>query len=166
MFRSEVQDTSSISDLSISATLWFDADRIVLGRTYSDQVTAYRARRRWKEALERYFLLEDRLDFNLKVQLEPESVQYSVRCDFSTACGRYAFWRLTHNQAPEVQYMLETAHKPSTPAVCGGDEMQCPASGDAPYWSDFTQGTRQSSLLARCKQWFQRMLKVSNPPLP
>jgi hypothetical protein len=37
---------------------------------------------------------------------------YKVRCDFQTACGRYAFWRLTHHQAPEVQFLLETAHLP------------------------------------------------------
>jgi hypothetical protein len=36
-----------------------------------------------------------------------------LTCEFSTACGRYAFWRLTNSQSPESQYLIETAHIPS-----------------------------------------------------
>lgn len=95
--------------------LWYDPDRLMLEGVYNDEVTAYRARKRWVSALERNFLLEESLDFNLRVNNARDSSYFKVRCDFLTACGRYAFWRLTHHQAPEVQCLLETAHLPHAP---------------------------------------------------
>lgn len=95
--------------------LWYDPDRLMLEGVYNDEVTAYRARKRWVSALERNFLLEESLDFNLRVNNARYSSYFKVRCDFLTACGRYAFWRLTHHQAPEVQCLLETAHLPHAP---------------------------------------------------
>jgi hypothetical protein len=92
--------------------LWYDPERLVIEGVYQDEVTAYRARRRWIEALEKNFLLEESLDFSLKVRRSRGGKNFRVRCDFLTACGRYAFWRLTHHQAPEVQFLLETAHLP------------------------------------------------------
>lgn len=92
--------------------LWYDSDRLTLSGVYLDEITAYRARKRWIEALEINFLLEERHDFSIKVRSSHGGKLYKVRCDFQTACGRYAFWRLTHHQAPEVQFLLETAHLP------------------------------------------------------
>jgi hypothetical protein len=92
--------------------LWYDPERLIVEGVYQDEVTAYRARRRWIEALEKNFLLEESLDFSLKVRCSRGGRNFRVRCDFLTACGRYAFWRLTHHQAPEVQFLLETAHLP------------------------------------------------------
>lgn len=94
--------------------LWYDPERLLVEGVYQDEVTAYRARRRWIEALEKNFLLEESLDFSLKVKRSRGGRNFRVRCDFLTACGRYAFWRLTHHQAPEVQFLLETAHLPHT----------------------------------------------------
>ena len=92
--------------------LWYDPDRLIVEGVYCDEVTAYRARKRWIEALELHFLLEETLDFSLKVKLSRGGRHFKVRCDFKSACGRYAFWRLTHHQALEVQSLLETAHLP------------------------------------------------------
>lgn len=94
--------------------LWYDPDRLLIEGVYQDEITAYRARKRWMEALETNFLLEDSHDFSMRVRKARGGHHYRVRCDFLTACGRYAFWRLTHHQAPEVQLMLETAHIPHT----------------------------------------------------
>ncbi len=91
----------------------FDLERIVLEGYYADELSAYRAKKTWARTLETSFLLD--LDFDFKIVVEhTEQPFYSVRCDFSTACGRYAFWRLTHNQAPEIQYIIRTAHIPTT----------------------------------------------------
>jgi len=91
----------------------FDLDKIVLQGMYADELSAYRAKKTWSRTLETSFLLD--LDFDFKVIVEhSNSSFYSVKCDFSTACGRYAFWRLTHNQAPEIQYIIRTAHIPKT----------------------------------------------------
>lgn len=90
--------------------LWYDPERLMIEGVYQDELTAYRARRRWIEAMEKNFLLDDSVDFRLKVRCSRGGRNFRVRCDFLTACGRYAFWRITHHQAPEVQFLLETAH--------------------------------------------------------
>lgn len=113
MFHSEVEAQESIPTPALQGGIWYDPDRIVLEGNYSDQITAYRAKRRWIKAFESNFLLEGNHDFKLSVTQTIESGEFRLRCDFLTACGRYAFWRLTHNQAPEVQFLLETAHVPS-----------------------------------------------------
>jgi hypothetical protein len=59
-----------------------------------------------------HFLLDEGLDFSLKVKLLRVGSYFKVQCVFLTACGRYAFWRLTNHQALEVQCILETAHLP------------------------------------------------------
>lgn len=85
----------------------------MLEGVYLDEVTAYRARKGWIEAFEVNFLLEDRVDFRVRVARQEGGSRFCVLCEFLTACGRYAFWRLTHHQAPEVQFILETAHLPA-----------------------------------------------------
>jgi hypothetical protein len=92
--------------------LWYDPDRLIIEGVYCDEVTAYRARKRWIEALKMHFLLEEGLDFALRVKLLRGERHFKVQCSFISACGRYAFWRLTHHQALEVQCVLETAHLP------------------------------------------------------
>ncbi len=113
MFQSEVELSPPRVETPFGLGIWYDPERITLEGAYSDQVTAYRARRRWIRTLEMNFLLEEKHDFVVKVVTDQMEGNYRVRCDFLTACGRYAFWRLTHNQAPEVQYLIETAHLPS-----------------------------------------------------
>lgn len=119
MYQSEVDIQGTAADYSLGLGLWYDADRLVLEGLYLDEITAYRARKRWMQTLEANFLLEGQHDFRIKVRMVPESGRYRVRCDFLSACGRYAFWRLTHHQAPEVQYMLETAHLPTVAMAPG-----------------------------------------------
>ena len=43
---------------------------------------------------------------------EPHGHRFMLRAHFVSACARYAFWRLTNCQAPETQYIMETAHIP------------------------------------------------------
>ncbi len=112
MYQSEIEESIAIAEAPQGLGLWYDAERLILEGAYLDEITAYRARRRWIQTFEMNFLLEGDHDFRLKVIFEDESHRFFVRCTFLTACGRYAFWRLTHHQAPEVQFMLETAHLP------------------------------------------------------
>jgi hypothetical protein len=154
--------------------LWYDPDRLMLEGVYNDEVTAYRARKRWINALERHFLLEDSLDFNLIVNNAQDSSYYKVRCDFLTACGRYAFWRLTHHQAPEVQCLLETAHLPNTPfegasapdAFCEIDaetlsSLSNPSNqksrSDEPSWLEAIRSIQSAAgRLFLKKEWFKK----------
>jgi len=112
-FLTPKKETQIIDFENFVPEVSFDLDRIVLEGYYADELSAYRAKKTWAKTLETSFLLD--LDFDFKVIVErTDQPFYSVRCDFSTACGRYAFWRLTHNQAPEIQYIIRTAHIPST----------------------------------------------------
>jgi hypothetical protein len=112
MYQPELEHRSEISDALHGLGLWYDADHLMLEGVYLDEITAYRARRRWIKTFETNFLLESEHDFRIKVVYEDGNEKFCVRCSFLTACGRYAFWRLTHHQAPEVQFLLETAHLP------------------------------------------------------
>jgi hypothetical protein len=91
----------------------FDPEHITLEGMYADQLSAYRAKKVWLETFETNFLLETEHDFALQVRSDMQENRYTLKCQFLTACARYAFWRLTNNQAPEAQYIIETAHIPN-----------------------------------------------------
>ena len=90
----------------------FDPDTITLQGCYADELSAYRAKKLWIEAFENNFLLEYPTDFSITVTNDFERHLFFLTCSFVSACARYAFWRLTNHQAPEVQYVIETAHIP------------------------------------------------------
>lgn len=108
----ETQLPDLTGDLPRMQSVSFDADRIRLEGRYTDQLSAYRARRIWRETLLNYFLLEPEHDFTLQVASDKETSIYTLNCDFTSACARYCFWRLTNDQTPEAQYLIETAHIP------------------------------------------------------
>ena len=99
-------------ELSRDLGVCFDPDNVVLQGVYGDEISAHRAKRMWRETLELNFLLDPGHDFALKVSPNLEEDKFKLTCHFLTACGRYAFWRITNNQAPEAQYVIETAHIP------------------------------------------------------
>jgi hypothetical protein len=90
----------------------FDPDNVVLEGIYSDEISAHRAKRRWVTTLEGCFLLDKGLDYEISVASNTEIRSFRLSCRFISACARYAFWRLTNSQAPEAQYIIETAHIP------------------------------------------------------
>ena len=113
----EPTDTQLIDltrEIEIPGDVRFDPERLSLYGSYADQLSAYRAKRSWVETLESCFLLDQGHDFEISVYSNLEEGQFSLTCAFLTACARYAFWRLTNHQAPEAQYMIETAHIPAS----------------------------------------------------
>lgn len=90
----------------------FDPDRVSLEGVYKDELSAYRAKRVWIETLESTFLLDHNHDLAFMIGEYTDGDRYFLSCQFATACARYAFWRLTNHQAPEAQYIIETAHIP------------------------------------------------------
>jgi hypothetical protein len=100
------------NELPADGGVCFDPDNVVLQGCYSDEISAFRAKKLWAETLQANFLLEPGYDFRLSVSSSLEENKFQLVCTFLTACGRYAFWRVTNNQAPEAQYVIETAHIP------------------------------------------------------
>lgn len=103
-----------------SGEVSFDGDRTLLEGVYRDQLSAYRAKRVWLEAFSIYFLLDEEQDLRVQISSDHEHGVYLIRCEFLSACARYAFWRLTNHQTPEAQYIIETAHIPQ----CESQEEQ------------------------------------------
>jgi hypothetical protein len=95
----------------------FDPQTASLEGLYSDEISAYRAKKVWIETLEHTFLLDNGHDFHITSTGSIASSEFKIECFFTTACGRYAFWRLTNNQAPEAQYGIETAHIPNAESL-------------------------------------------------
>ena len=97
--------------------LVFDADTITLIGKFSDELAAYRARRKWREVLTTYFLLEHDRDYEMQIQHQSEASEWTLRCEFQSACGRYAFWRLINRQAPEAELKLHSRNMISQKAA-------------------------------------------------
>ena len=140
----------------------FDPDRVTLEGYYADELSPFRAKRIWTEILETNFLLDSGHDFSMHVEQKSDSDQnaYVLVCKFLTACARYAFWRITNNQAPEAQYLIETAHIPdcetrrdefaTAPDLRLKDEDQMPAVLGG--WAD-----RYSAENSRFSSWLRRL---------
>ncbi len=109
-----LQVSEITGDLPFVQGVCFDPDGISLQGLYGDELSLFRARRIWSETLERTFLLEKKRDFEFQINKDYDSNRFGLKCTFVSACGRYAFWRLTNNQAPEAQYEIETAHIPDS----------------------------------------------------
>lgn len=103
-------------DYLLSEGVTFDPQETSLQGSYVDELSAYRARKGWAEALEAHFLLDAEQDFQTEVKSDLDRNVFTLNCYFHSACARYAFWRLTNNQAPEAQYLIETAHIPQCEA--------------------------------------------------
>ncbi|MCB0353576.1 MAG: hypothetical protein KDD64_08635 [Bdellovibrionales bacterium] len=99
----------------LRSEILYDPDNIVLFGRYAHEIAAYRAKRAWHQTFSAFFLLEEGTDYTLEViKSEEDSVHTELSACFYSACGRYAFWRLTNEQAPEAQYLLESAHIPNS----------------------------------------------------
>ena len=96
--------TLGIRDFSLT----YDTESISIVAVFSDEMSAYRGRRGWNEILRTHFLLENMHDFELHIERSPDQdlEMFQLRCEFLSACGRYAFWRLINHQAPEAEGKL------------------------------------------------------------
>lgn len=111
-FSEAEQSQSKTHNFNRLPEICFDPENILLEGWYRDELSAYRAKKIWQETLAHYFLLESDDDFDLTV--DKIGGAYRLSCGFYSACARYAFWRITNDQAPEAQYIIETAHIPQT----------------------------------------------------
>ncbi len=115
MISNDSAINSEIEELS-QTEIAFDLESVSIVGTYSDELSAHRAKKVWIEALESHFLLDDKSDYLIghqRVETE-EEITFVLKCHFISACARYAFWRITNNQAPEAEFTIETAHLPIT----------------------------------------------------
>lgn len=102
----ELRETQQVARVS------FDPHAVVLRGVYQDELSAHRARKVWRSTLSVNFLLDEGEDITLIVHSDLERGEFQLTCNFLSACARYSFWRLTNDQAPEAQYLIETAHIP------------------------------------------------------
>lgn len=136
----------------------FDADKITLEGLYRDELSAYRAKKVWCETLQGYFLLDNKQDLSLAIKAELGEGRFTLTCEFLTACARYAFWRLTNNQALEAQYLIETAHIPQC-ASRQDDFLEVPdlrPGAEGPMV--FRVGT--PSFIAKIRRFFLRLADI------
>ena len=104
-------------EISLLNQVSFCPHSVMLEGVYTDELSAFRAKKSWIETMEHSFLLDCGHDFEITLSGDIQAAEFKVACAFTTACGRYAFWRLTNNQAPEAQYQIETAHIPNAESL-------------------------------------------------
>ncbi|HMO01419.1 MAG TPA: hypothetical protein PKD37_04670 [Oligoflexia bacterium] len=90
--------------------IYFSKENLTIFAKYQDEISAYRARRKWLKTLDEYFFLDDASDFILQQARSSGEDEYYLICQFVSPAARYAFFRLVNLQALEAQYQLETAH--------------------------------------------------------
>ena len=116
------QELSSTNQIDLALNLpsaegvCYNPDTISLQGVYLDELSLFRAKKQWSDTLSTSFLLDLGRDFDFNIVRDYEGGKFVLGCQFMTACGRYAFWRLTNDQAPEAQYEVETAHIPDSPS--------------------------------------------------
>lgn len=141
--------------------VFFDEDSLTLEGKYKDEISSYRAKKNWCETLKNYFLLETNIDFKISVQKASLS-DFQVKLEFTSPCGRYAFWKLSTDQSHEAQYAIEVAHLP-TPHNTRGDGLLVPemkrkgAKPSETLWRDL--GSAKESLLTKiAKKLVKRLI--------
>ena len=123
--RAGYQEVELTREIAFPGDVRFDPEKVILQGVYRDQLSAYRARKVWVETLATNFLLDAGHDYEVSVDSKMTEGMFYLNCAFTSACGRYAFWRLTNEQAPEAQYLLETAHIPNS-ELCADDFFSAP----------------------------------------
>ena len=115
------ENSELAADLSkFKPGLIFDADGVCLFGKHQDEMSAWRSKRRWVEVLHDYFLLELERDYDIEVISDLDTMTFAVSCTFSSACGRYAFWRLINHQAPEAEKKLGgLSNQPTASQIIG-----------------------------------------------
>ncbi|MCC6933988.1 MAG: hypothetical protein IT292_12190 [Deltaproteobacteria bacterium] len=107
-------ELSNATPTGSTATVKYDTDKVLLVGSYSDELSAYRAKRSWLDILAAHFTLEKGRDYDLnlvKPCSEKEINNFTLTCSFHSACGRYAFWRLINGQSPEAENKLGLSRK-------------------------------------------------------
>lgn len=113
MRSEETLETIDFTTEKLPMGVSFNSELVSLNGLYADEVSLFRAKKAWKTIFEGAFLLDFGSDFVIDHISNVERGYFALSCNFTSACGRYAFWRLINHQSPEAQYMLETAHIPS-----------------------------------------------------
>lgn len=160
----DLRPIEALGDIAFSSDISFDPDEISLRGVYADQLSAYRAKKIWVETLESCFLLAHGQDFTVGVRSSLEKSEFNLTCQFDSACARYAFWRLTNHQAPEAQYLIETAHIPASNSrhedfLFAPDMRSAIEQSLDPAREKTGPNIQKKSVLTRLNQTLSRLLK-------
>lgn len=101
-----LSDFSNIDIQRAKNGLIYDAETVTLIGKYGDELTAHRNKKEWLTVLSSHFLLEQDKDYELNTFSSLEENIFLLACTFTSACGRYAFWRLANRQASEAEQKL------------------------------------------------------------
>ena len=102
----DISEVSSVDLTKARPGLIYDAEGVTLFGKYTDQLSTYRSRKEWQAILASHFLLEPERDYEIKAICSIDDNKVLLSCSFTSACGRYAFWRLVNRQAPEAEQKL------------------------------------------------------------
>ncbi len=105
VFRKE--NSQSVVDENV---VTYDTDKVSILGEFDNEMAAYRTRKEWVQILANYFLVERDRDYSLNIEAlkndKKNQTRFKLECSFSSACGKYAFWRLINNQAPEAEKLI------------------------------------------------------------
>ena len=107
----ENNEQTQTNQLPLFTGVCFNPEKCEVYGNYSDEISAYRAKKNWNDALTINFQLNSSTDYSMEIT-DTNHGTYLLTCTFHSSTSRYAFWKITNHQSPEVQYIIETAHIP------------------------------------------------------
>lgn len=137
----QTKQLPQIKEIPYFEGVCFDPDTDTIHGNYADEISAYRAKKAWLEAFRFNFSLKGEQDLVLAIETT-EMNSFVLSCRFFSSTAKYAFWKITNNQSPEVQYIIETAHIP----ICNSRYEEILSAPDLRSVYDLTRSERQNLL--------------------
>lgn len=96
-----MSSTNNSRAVEQSPRLTFSQNEMSLSMQFVDEISAYRARRKWIELLKVQLLVDHEEDFQISIKKESDSI-WNMHCEFTSSCGRYAFWRIMNKKDSKI----------------------------------------------------------------
>lgn len=152
-----------IKPAATTPSIVYDTSNVSLISRFVDEISAYRARKQWVAVFHDHFLLDTERDYEITVCPSTGGEEYILSCLFSSACGRYAFWRLINHQAPEAEAALH--HSPSSKGKKSQQivaDFGATAEGAEPYLLADPNALKRRR---RKDTWYQNLMRTLFPPV-
>ncbi len=87
-----------------------DLNNFSIEARYDDELSRYRAKKRWESLLKDIYLLEPSTDFSIKSFSDPDRCFYYLKCAFKTQVGKFILQRMCAELNSPAIKTLKVAH--------------------------------------------------------
>lgn len=92
-----------------------DLEKFVVEARYNDELSRFRAKKRWITLFKEIYLLEPKQDFAITSFTDSDRFFYYLRCSFKTQVGRFIMQRICSELNSPALKTLKVAHYSNFP---------------------------------------------------